>query len=95
MTCPAGMLRRVIDVLPRALVAAASGVRAFARELEPVQAAPLGDGELTSALQDVCTAWGTVASALRASAEECAAGLDAGAAEYVEVESLLVPAALR
>ena len=83
----------MLDVLPRALVAAAVGVRAYGRDLEGVQPVDRGDPGLTAALRDFCTAWS--GRGLQEAAEACAADLEAAAAEYVDVESLLVPVALR
>lgn len=85
----------MLAVLPRALVAAAAGVRSFARELAAVPPVDVGDTDLTAALRAFTSAWGSASSALEAAAERCATDLERSATRYADVESLLVPAGLR
>lgn len=85
----------MLAVLPRALVAAASGVRAFAREAVSVPPVDVGHTQLSAALREFTSAWGSASCALESAAERCAADLESSAAQYVDVESLLVPAGLR
>ena len=90
------MLPGVLDVLPRSLMVAAAAARRFARAVEPATpAADVGDAALTDALADLASRWSIASRDLSASAEVAARQLDASATEYVEVESLLVPSALR
>ncbi len=85
----------MLDVLPRALVSAAAEVRGVARDAEPVRPDDVGDRALTAALEEFTSAWGAAVQGLAAAAGECADDLGAAASDYVMVESLLVPVALR
>lgn len=78
-------------MLPRALVGAARAVRLLA--LEPVHPVDLDDGGLTAAHDAYVRAW--CGDDLERAAERTAAALEAAAQRYREVESLLVPRALR
>jgi len=82
----------VLDVLPRALVAAASGVRAI--DVRPdVVVSPCGAPRLEAAVASFCTAWS--GDDLEEHALAVAALLVSSAGRYAEVESLVVPRALR
>lgn len=81
-----------IDVLPAALSAAARGVRDAAPDAT-VHHADLGQAALTAALEDWRVVWSCVP--LLDAADRVAHALAAAAQEYADVESLLVPRALR
>ena len=81
-----------IDVLPPALFAAARAVR-YAVPDARVPAADLGHAPLTAALDAWRAAWSC--EGLAADAEEAAADLEVSARTYADVETLLVPRALR
>lgn len=86
----------MLDVLPLALVSAAAAVRSFAREvLVPVPPTALEDPVLAAAVEDFASRWSTASADLARSAETAALALQDSAQEYVSVESLLVPRALR
>ena len=85
-----------IEVLPKALVAAAAAVRAYGREADvPLRHAELGSPELTAALADYMSRWSRADAALASRADDCSDTLVAAAEQYSAVESLLVPGALR
>lgn len=86
------MLLRVIDVLPRALAAAASAVRS-ADVVPDVTVEACGDARLDAAVAGFCSAWS--GAGLAEQADEVAALLVDGAQRYVDVEDLLVPRSLR
>lgn len=81
-----------IDVLPRALSAAARAVRGVVHDVHPLPAADLGHADLSAALGSFVRVWS--GDALLTAAEERAHSLNAAAQEYAAVESLLLPRAL-
>ena len=85
-----------IEVLPRALVAAAGAVRAYGRDADvPLRHAELGSAEVTAALSDYVSRWSRAGAELAARVEDCSDALLASAKKYADVESLLVPGSLR
>ena len=85
----------MLDVLPRALVAAAAAVRDFGRSCDPLPRTQIGEHRLDAALETYVVAWDAAASDLAHGAAVYADLLIAAAAEYVAVDALLVPRALR
>lgn len=82
-----------IDVLPRALAAAARAVGRAAEEVEPVPVQEVGHADVTAALSAYVQAWS--GHALVTAVDECARSLEDSAGTYATVESLLLPRSLR
>lgn len=81
-----------LDVVPPALVTAAAAVRAFGRELSP---AGVTAGGLEEALATFTSRWSTALDAVADEADDIAQALQDAAADYLRLDRLLVPAALR
>jgi hypothetical protein len=81
-----------LDVVPPALVSAAAAVRCFSFEVDPVV---VRSGTLADALADFSARWSQALGALADDAEATASSLRAAAVHYADVESMLVPRALR
>ena len=81
-----------LDVLPSALTASAVATRSFARSAQP---ASLHAEALSAALAFFTSRWTQAVRDLADDAERAADGLEESAQTYVQVESVLVPRALR
>lgn len=81
-----------LDVVPPALVSAAAAVRCFCFDVDPVV---VRSGTLGDALASFSARWSGALMALVDDAEATASALREAAMHYAEVESLLVPRALR
>lgn len=81
-----------LDVVPTALVSAAAALRCFCFDVNPVV---VRSGTLGDAVAHFSARWSGALTTLVDDAEVTASALREAATRYAEVESMLVPRALR
>lgn len=77
-----------LEVEPAALVTAAAAVRCFSRDLFGVT---FGGWPLGALTDEFCSRWASALEALSADADDSATALREAAADYADLERLLVP----